>query len=156
MTSPIVCNTGPLIALSLIACQDILGQLYHPIITRTVFDEWAEGEDDAPRILPATHEIVPAPAVDPLLAVQLDPGEASVIQTALERGILRVLIDERKGRKIARRVCGLETLGTAGLLVEAKRHGLITHLSPLFSLLEEHSYWIAKPIVEWALYTVGE
>lgn len=156
MTPPIVCNTGPLIALSLISGQDILCQLYHPIITRTVLVEWAEGEDDAPRILPATHEIVPAPAANPLLAVQLDPGEASVIQTALDRGIRRVLIDERKGRKIARRVCGLETLGTAGLLVEAKRRGLITNIAPLFGLLEEHSYWIAKPIVEWALHTAGE
>ncbi len=50
--------------------------------------------------------------VDPLLAVELDTGEASVIQTARNLGINLVFMDEQKGRRLARRVYGLQTIGT--------------------------------------------
>lgn len=151
MKAEVVCNTGPLIALSLLSCQDILSDLYRPIIPQAVCDEWRKGADVRARNLPRDYERVANPLADPALLLQLDRGEASVIQTAMNRGIITVLMDERKGRKIARRIYGLQTLGTAGLLVEAKRAGLIGNLAPLFEALEEHSYWIAKPIVEWAL-----
>jgi predicted nucleic acid-binding protein len=156
MKVPIVCNTGPLIALSLLSCQDILCEIFQPIIPQTVFDEWSKGAQKGQRTLPQRHELAPTPQLNPVLGLQLDPGEASVIQTALERGIKTVLIDERKGRKMARRVYGLQTLGTAGRLVMAKRHGLIGNLAPLFNTLEDQSYWIANSIVAWALKTAGE
>ena len=41
MKPRIVCNTGPLIALSLIDCQHVFNQLYDPLIPRKVIEEWA-------------------------------------------------------------------------------------------------------------------
>lgn len=106
--------------------------------------------------LPHGCRIVEVPVTNPFLAVQLDAGEAAVIQAALDLGIGTVLIDERKGRKLARRLCGLVTLGTAGLLVQAKRAGIVPLIEPLFEELEDASYWIAPMIVDWALEQVGE
>lgn len=88
---------------------------------------------------------------DPLLAVQLDRGEASVIQAAMETNCKMVLIDERKARKVARRVFGLETIGTAGILVQLKQRGWISDISALFLQLREQNYWIDDKIVAWAL-----
>jgi len=60
-----------------------------------------------------------------VLVVMLDPGEAAVLVLARSLGISHVLMDERKGRKIARAILGLTVSGTARLLVDAARAGLI-------------------------------
>lgn len=156
MKTRIVCNTGPLIALSLIGCQHVLSHLYTPLIPSRVIEEWAAGEEAHPGTLPANCEIVEVAVTNPFLALQLDAGEASVIQTAIDLKVGIVLMDERKGRKLARRLCGLVTLGTAGLLVEAKRAGIIPEITSLFQQLQESSYWISPPIVNWALHQAGE
>lgn len=62
-----------------------------------------------------------------------------------------VLIDERKARKLARRVYGLQTIGTAGIMVQLKQRGLITDIGALFSQLREQNYWIDDKIVAWAV-----
>lgn len=154
MAPPVVCNTGPLVALSLLGLENVLGKLFQPIIPRAVLDEWRDG--DRRRNLPDALKVVENPKLDPLLILQLDAGEAAVIQTALNESIAVVLIDERKGRKIARRVYGLNAIGTARILVEAKKAGLVEEVGPLFETLKRESYWIADPIVQWALGAAGE
>jgi predicted nucleic acid-binding protein len=51
----------------------------------------------------------------------LDVGEAAVIGLALEEKATIVLIDERKARKVARDIYGLQPIGTTRILVEAKK-----------------------------------
>lgn len=55
---------------------------------------------------------------------ELDPGEAEAIALALETRAELLLMDERLGRDTARHL-GLPFTGLIGLLVEAKRKGLI-------------------------------
>jgi predicted nucleic acid-binding protein len=50
----------------------------------------------------------------------LDLGEATVIQTALQDGVVTVVLDDRKARRVAR-LAGLEVTGSLGVLVQAKR-----------------------------------
>lgn len=125
----IICDTGPLIALSSLGLLEILSRLYSPIVTRAVLDEWRARQDRPD--LSSTFKIIDVAPPDPLLAVQLDP--------------------ERKARKMARRVFGLETIGTAGVLVQARRCGLTPELRPLFAQLRRQKYWIDDKIVSWAL-----
>ncbi len=154
MPPRIVCNTGPLVALSLLGLENMLAELFQPIIPRAVLTEWLDG--DKGRTLPHGVNVIEDPPMDPLLMLQLDAGEAAVIQTAINQSIPTVLIDERKGRKIARRVYGLRTIGTARVLVEAKKARLVLKVAPLFETLKEEFYWIADPIVRWALEEAGE
>ena len=74
-----------------------------------------------------------------------------MIQAAIETNCKMVLIDEQKGRKLARRIFGLQTIGTAGILVQLKHRGLIRDIKALFSQLREQNYWIDDKIVSWAL-----
>ncbi len=145
----LLCDTGPLVALSFLGLLEILSSLYSPLVTRTVLREW-QARDER-RDLPSSFETIDTAPPDPLLAVQLDPGEASVIQAAIERGGTRVLLDERKARKLARRVFGFETIGTAGILVQARRRGLAPEFGPLSAQLRQQNYWIDDKIVSWAL-----
>ncbi len=86
----------------------------------------------------------------------LDVGEASVIQLAREATVNLVLIDEKKARKVARSVYGLQVIGTARVLVEAKREGLLPEVGEAIRELREGGYWIHDDIVKLALKEAGE
>lgn len=60
-----------------------------------------------------------------------------------------MIIDERRGRRIARQVYGLPVKGTAGILVEAHRRGLISGVSP--RLLELRAAGYAIVVMHWTL-----
>jgi uncharacterized protein len=68
-------------------------------------------------------------------------GEAEVIALALEIGKAVVLIDERAARTyaVAR---GLEVRGTLGVVLHAKRRGLIERATPLLDDLRRTGFWL--------------
>ena len=66
------------------------------------------------------------------------------------------MIDERKARKIARTVYGLKVIGSAGILVEAKKKGLIENVGAALKIMRDNGYWIGVSIVEAALKKAGE
>lgn len=84
----LVCNTGPLIALSLLDVLEKAVEVYDLFTTETVVEEWRNRVGEVP---PAV-KILPSPERDSFLSAQLDPGEASVIQLALKNQIGNVLI----------------------------------------------------------------
>ena len=68
----------------------------------------------------------------------------------------QVLIDERKGRKVARHIYGLRTLGTVRVLLEAKQSCLIDSIRQPLESMREHGYRIHEDIVQAALRQAGE
>ena len=162
MKGCLVSNTGPIIALALIDRLDVLQSIFQTItIPEEVHRELLEGG-------PSGHGLVRyqkafwikvqplSSSIDPLLMTVLDTGEASVVQLARETKADYVLIDERKGRKIARDIFGLKVIGTARILVEAKRKGLLNSVSAALRQLKEAGYWIHDDIVRLALKEAGE
>jgi predicted nucleic acid-binding protein len=84
----------------------------------------------------------------------LDPGEAHVLLLAEQRQ-LPVLMDERRGRREARRV-GIELIGTGALLVAAKRKGLVAEVRPLLDALVHQGYRLSKGLQQSLLEMSGE
>lgn len=83
-------------------------------------------------------------------------GEAEVITQAREREISEVLIDDRKGRKMAERHT-LVAKGTARLLIEFKRTGIIEEAQPLIQLLRNAGkLWLSEDELTKLLAEVGE
>jgi len=78
-----------------------------------------------------------------------------VIQTALAQAVPQVLIDERKGRKVAR-LYGLQVFGTARVLVEAKRAGLIDSVGQALGAMRSNGYWVDDKITHWAKVIAGD
>jgi predicted nucleic acid-binding protein len=162
MMADIVCNTGPLIALERIEHLALLEAVFgHVVIPTVVEREFLAGEPAGSSFFEAKAggwiqvsalEIAP----DPLLSRLLDDGEAAVIQLARALSIGQVLIDERKGRKVARQIYGLRTLGTERVLLEAKQCGLIDSVQRPLALMREQGYHIHDDIVRFALSQAGE
>lgn len=158
----IVCNTGPIIALSGIQRLDILKNLYKTIyLPEAVHYEILNGG----KYFRGLNEYLKTDGIkvlklhqpgDPLLATVLDNGEASVIQLARETGIHKILMDERKGRRIARDVYGLHVMGTARLLVDAKEALLVSSVKELLYQMRDTGYWIHENIIEAAVKAAKE
>jgi uncharacterized protein len=88
--------------------------------------------------------------------VDLDSGESEALALALELGADLVLIDEAVGRDVARRA-GLASIGVLGLLLEARRRGLIESLSPLLDQLQnDYRFFISSRVRAEVLRSAGE
>ena len=77
------------------------------------------------------------------LLTQLDPGEAEAIALATERSPDYLLIDEAKGRQIARGA-GLPVIGILGVLLLAKERSLIPAIQPLMDDLQRKARFFIR------------
>ena len=158
----IVTSTGPLIALSQVNALHILKELFSSVIVPSgVHKEMtAEGKMFAGQALYQKCDwmqvVQPGTPLDPLLVNVLDYGEASVIHVARELNIPRVLMDEKKGRKIARDIYGLYVTGTVGILLDAKRNGLIDSVRTILEEMCSRGYWIHERIIDRAATEADE
>ena len=162
MNGKVICNTGPIVALSMIGRIDILRDLFELVtVPEAVHMEILEGGTTNAGL--AGYRKVNwikvgtlSKPVDPLLRTSLDFGEAAVIELARELSVNLVLVDERKARKIARTIYGLNVIGSARVLVEAKRHGLLDNVGAALQAMRNGGYWIGDSIVDAALKQAGE
>lgn len=72
----------------------------------------------------------------------LDAGEASSIALCLETGEATLIIDEKKGRRIALEL-GLKITGTLGVVVKAKEKGLVNSIENVLEKLENADFRIS-------------
>jgi predicted nucleic acid-binding protein len=157
----IVVNTSPWIALS--ACSQIalLEKLYTNVyIPYHVKEEIMAGGKEGIGVYELkTSQWLKIENVSDIekvnLLYELEQGEAEVIILAKEKRIKHVLIDERVARLQAK-VLGLDVIGTLGLLLKAKKKGLILAIKPLIEQILEHGIWIKDEIVKGILKNSGE
>ena len=90
-----------------------------------------------------------------VLSNELDKGEAEAIVLAMENEISDILIDEHKGRRLAR-LNGLQPIGTLGVLIQAKKAGYIAELKPCLDKLVENKIRISNALYKRALMLASE
>jgi uncharacterized protein len=157
--SLIVADTGPLLALARIEQLGLLSALFQQVLlTPTVLAECEarpdRGEGRAIRDALATGCFEVQAPRDSLPVLGIGPGETSALALALERGA-GVLMDDKAGRAVARRL-GVAVIGSVGVLVLAKRKGLLPRVRPLLEALVDGGYFLAADIVKEALRLAGE
>ncbi len=90
------------------------------------------------------------------LKEELDDGEAESIVLAQEQKASYLLIDEKKGRRIAKRE-GLKVIGLLGILIQAKQTGLIPLLKPeIEALTSKLEFRLHDKLIKAVLAAVGE
>lgn len=69
--------------------------------------------------------------------------------------ILPLLLDDKKARRIAQEM-GLEILGTVGMLLRAKRQGIVPTIKPILDDLERVDFRISIALRQRALELAQE
>jgi len=159
----VVSDTSPILNLARIGRLELLASLYQQVlIPPAVFGELAVSRDAAlPVIDVASFSwiILETPKdqdrVQQLRDV-LDAGEAEAIVLAVERQAELLLVDERRGRRMAEAL-GLRITGLLGVLADAKRAGLIASIKPVLDeLIENAKFWIGPDLYREVLAELGE
>ena len=100
---------------------------------------------------------VKAPADATLVAalqMVVDDGEAEVIALAKEIGC-RAILDDRRARAAASRL-NVPCIGTVGVLLRAKRNGVISAIKPLLDDLHSNRFFISEALRSQALLLAAE
>ena len=151
----VVSDTSAISALLLIQRTSLLTQLYQDIyIPEAVRDELAVVHPKLPDFI-SVGSLKDTAYRDRLLA-ELDPGDAAAIVLAKELRADDVLIDEAVGRRVAIRE-GVHVIGLIGVLLEARRRGLIPSLNDVLLELETKArFFISENLKDEALKEAGE
>lgn len=88
-------------------------------------------------------------------AWNLGVGESAVIAWALANPGSAAVIDDREGRRCAAQL-GIRVVGTLGLVLAAKRRGLVPAARPVVDELIVSGLYLSEEIVNGALALVGE
>jgi predicted nucleic acid-binding protein len=150
-TERVVVNASPLIVLFKGGLADLLPALFAEIIVpQSVWDEViAGGETDAAaRALPGTAWARKAAAANRNATVEawnLGAGESEVLNIALTITNCRAVIDDRAARACARTL-GVPVFGTGGMIVLAKRRGLIPSVAEALQKLRDSGLWLSADV----------
>jgi predicted nucleic acid-binding protein len=151
----VVSDTSPLTALLAVNESDILPQLFSEVIVPgAVWEELRRCHPVLPDWVKAREVSDKRAAVR--LANLVDEGEAEAIELAKELQADLLLIDERKGRRLAVEE-GVPVIGLLGVVLLAKRRGLVLSARRLMeSLRHDAGVYLSKDLLDKALATVGE
>ena len=127
MTERAVTNSTCLIALERVGQLGLL-----PRVFSSVFAPPAVQDELGGPIEWLTLKEVSDLAVVTALRTQLDEGEAAAIALAMELGDVFVILDDKKARRVARQI-GLNVIGTVGVLLRAKRQGIVPTIQPVLA-----------------------
>ncbi len=157
----VICNTSPIQYLYQLELLHVLPALANQVIVPpAVVEEVAIGRAAGVSLpdLPALAWVTvrrPSGAVALPLVTDLGPGETEVLMLALEWREAVVILDDAFARRVAETL-GLRLTGTLGLLLDAKRAGLVTAVAPLLDQLQALRFRLALHTREAVLKLAGE
>lgn len=139
----IVSDASPIIALSEIDRLTLLKDVFGTIVITDIVQlesqiaetDWIEVHNDYDQDV---FEVV---------SLQIDRGEASAIALAKQHDNVMLVIDERRGRKVAAGL-GIKIIGLLGVIVKAKKMGVIDKGMEIINQLIENGFRVSENLVE--------
>jgi predicted nucleic acid-binding protein len=99
---------------------------------------------------------VETPLIPPLIqSWDLGPGESAVLAYAVVHPGVVAIIDDGAGRRCAETL-GIPLLGTLGLVMIAKKRGLIAVARPVIALLKQHGMFLSESTIDRAMRLIDE
>ncbi len=156
----VIINASPLITLYKSQLAELLPQLFDQVnIPPAVWREvTACKEDIAAQSLPQANwaNQLEAITIDPkVLAWDLGAGESEVISYALTHPDYTALLDDAAARRCAVSL-KIPTLGTGGMIVLAKRRGIISSVEEPIQSLQNAGLWLSESLIQLLKQQAGE
>ena len=157
----VVSNTSPLLYLHQIHQLYVLEQLYGRVLVPSlVLGELAEGRSrgaDVPNVSEYPWLTVLPLSLDEIDSTvrKLGAGEAGAITLGLRSQPSLILLDDQPARRAARSH-GLTVTGTLGVLIKAKKTGILEAVAPLLETLGKTTMWLPDDLIELVLEEAGE
>ncbi len=156
----LISNTSPLILLFEANLEFVLRELYGEII---IPEEVLSEILISPKVDKLSNQIescdwikkVKIEMEASVLNWDLGKGESAVLSYALQNPNSLSLLDDRLGKKCAG-ILGIDVIGTGGLLVFAKRQGIIKEIRTPLEKLKRAGLWITNDIIQLILHRAGE
>ena len=154
----VIADAGPIFSLATLDLFPILDKLFEEVyIPYAVWKEISQYEDKPfHKIICEFFEnrVINIKGFNELAFV-LDYGESEAILLYKELNANYLVIDDKKARDIAEYL-NINCLGTLGLLVAAKKKGLIANLKPTFEKLLSNKRYYSKDLLNQILSENGE
>lgn len=158
----VIVNSTPLIVLCNVGKLEILRALYTEItIPEAVFAEVTKKEDSACQIVKKSLdwirvERILSPSDKKMYQAKLHDGEVEVMILAQEgvRADL-VILDDNAAKKTAKYL-GLTVTGTLGILLKAKKAGIIPAIAPVLEEIKKNGFYISGTVERMVLSEAGE
>lgn len=156
-----VCNTSPFQYLHQLGRLDVLPALIGGVVVPSaVVDELETGRSlgcDLPDARNLHWVTIRNPISAPVLplAADLGRGEGAVLALALESHDALVILDDAVGRRAAE-LLGIRLTGTLGLLLEARKRGLIAKIAPILDELDRLRFRVSPATRAAILKLAGE
>lgn len=150
MNENAVCDSSCLIALEKIGHLDLLSQSFSSIIIPPAVEN-----EFSKKINWLIVKSVQNIAVVNSLKTQIGDGESETIALAMEMTDTFIVLDDKKARRIAKQL-GLKVIGTVGLLLRAKKNGMINEIKPILDALQDVNFRIAETLYKKALRLAKE
>lgn len=156
-----VANASSLILLGKASQTSLLVELCDElIIPKTVVREVREkpdGEEVLGKLAtaPGVRFTDARPVQHSIEAWDLGPGESQVLAVASAQHGARAVLDDREARRCAASI-EVPVIGTLGIVLRAKRKGLISEARPVLDQLREVGLYVSTDLLEQALHYLGE
>ena len=158
----VIVNSTPIIVLCNIGLLDILKALYAEIyIPEAVYREVTEKDDSACQVLKTALNWIHVERIanqsdKKMYKAKLHDGEVEVMILAQEGtadGL--VVIDDNTAKKTAKYL-GLKVTETIGVLLKAKREGVIPEIAPVLEKMKKNGFYISESLEQLVLEQAGE
>lgn len=155
----IVADASPLVALAICNCLNVLEILFGEVrVSQIVFDEVTfERRPGAGKLAIYLQDKIINVNLDSYIigGETLDEGELTSIALYKYLQADYLLIDEKAGRRVAK-INQIKIIGSLGVLIEAKRKGIIPLLKPYVEILRQSKTYFGEDLLNYALIAVGE
>lgn len=157
----VIVNSTPIIVLCGIGKLDFLRELYGEItIPTAVYGEVTAMEDSACMQVRKADSWIHIESIrditeKKMYKAKLHAGEVEVMILAQEQKADLVIIDDNAAKKTAKYL-GLTVTGTLGILLKAKRKGLVSRVDVLLDEMKRNGFYLDSRLEAFVLEQAGE
>jgi len=137
----VIADTSCFILLTNIGELTLLKSLFGNIVTTSVI-AFEFGEQ-----LPEWVEIIEVKDINLQSTIEIDAGEVSAIILGLEHPHSLLIIDDNKGRKVAKRL-GLNITGSLGIFLKAKGAGIIPSVRSIIQKVQQTDFRYSQAVLK--------